>query len=119
MRVPWLLLTVAALVLGCGGGPTDEDLEAIQEAGREFHDRFDIRAGRDVYLEARYLSEGCPPESESRPLYEALLLDSDASPRQDTSFVYLNLASRDGSFCYQLFYEPSAGRVERGEQPFY
>lgn len=116
----WLTWPALLLLLACSSRATPEDEAALARARRVFGQRFLIEPRQDLYIEARYRLGGCPREEEAIPLYEALLMEPSLdSRRTDSSFVYLDLSNDEGEFCFQLFYDPNTGRIERSEQPYY
>lgn len=111
---------LAFLVLSsCSDRATDSDRRRLTSTAQAFSSEFQLAPSRDIYLVARHLKPGCPSRERAEALYRAFWMDERAAVRSDSVFVYLNLQNDGGRFCFQLAWDPQAGRIEQSDQAYY
>jgi hypothetical protein len=106
------------IVLGCGVGPTPEDARRLAALEQSRAGVYKLHPMADLYLDATFLGDGCPDGGGAEALFGDFWMVN-GRPRPDSSYLYLNLFDRHGTFCFQLHWDPASQRLVRATQPYY
>jgi hypothetical protein len=112
-------LSAACGLWACADGSTLADRARLEQVRGEFASEFEFRPSADVYLDARHLQPGCPTVDRGKAVYRAFWFNEDGTRRGNSSYVYLNLQDSKGRFCFQLYWSPEIGRLEKSEKAYY
>ncbi|MCA1791020.1 MAG: hypothetical protein LC667_14530 [Thioalkalivibrio sp.] len=123
MRLHRLRNTLLALLLvsssvGCSPISVEDAqrLQRLEEAYGE-HASFDLEG--DLYVRATLKPGAQVTLEEWERVYRHFFFETSGLQRRETSFVYLNVHAPDGSFLFQLAYDPRGARFVRNRSQHY
>jgi hypothetical protein len=116
---PCLLIGGIIALLSCTSKKSVEDARRVSELNQRFGNRYAFKVKDDIYLIAR-AQTGTPPQlDEATSIYTTFWSATNGSIPRPTSYVYLNLYDRAGTFQFQLFYDPREKTIKRSTTEFY
>jgi len=102
------------VVEGCTH-PSSEDNLQLSTLKAQFGGRYEFSLQAEFYLRVRMKPGIAGSESEAQEIYRAFFMKKGQGilERRRTSYVYLNVYDSEGEFLWQLFYNPSSGKIEK------
>ena len=105
------------LVTACTA-PTPEDTERLRLVKERYGAKFTFWLEGEAYLSAKAKTDQTFSEADIEDIYRLFHSTGVGSDTmRTTAYVYLNVYGPDGSFLFQLYWDPISGRFDRGSTP--
>jgi hypothetical protein len=107
------------MLVSCNTKVSAEDKRYLNELNQRFGARYIFELREDVYLIARARTADPSHLDEATSMYGVFWAIGPRSVPRSTSYVYLNLYDRTGTFQFQVFLDPHEKILRRSTTEFY